>query len=402
MLMEKNKPMIGVPAHPPARRSRRRLGAIVAAAALLALGGWAAYHYLLAEPAPQFRTAAVERGNLEATVTSLGSVKPRDYVDVGAQVSGQLKKVHVEIGDRVDKGQLLAEIDPTVFETRVSADRAKLTDLEAQLVQQQAEHKLVRQQDERNQRLLKINAISRDAVEQGETAVAVAAARIDSLKAQIAQARSTLDGDVANLGYAKIYAPMNGTVVSQTAIEGQTLNANQTAPVILRIADLETMTVWAQVAEADVVKLTPGMPVYFTTLGLPDRRWRASVRQIMPTPEVVNDVVLYNVLIDIGNPDRTLMTDMTAQIFFVLGEAKDALLVPVAALRPAQDGAEGVYRVRVLTAQGIEQRKVRIGLQNRVSAEVLSGLAEGDIVVTGTQSAADPGQQRGSRRGARL
>ncbi|HBG32027.1 MAG TPA: efflux RND transporter periplasmic adaptor subunit, partial [Gammaproteobacteria bacterium] len=129
----------------------------------------------------------------------------------------------------------------------------------------------------------------------------VAEARAASLKAQIEEARSTLAGDEANLGYTKIYAPMDGTVASQTAREGQTLNANQTAPVILQIADLGTMTVRAQVAEADVPRVQPGMDVSFTTLGSLNRRWQAVVRQILPTPEVINDVVLYNVLADVDN-----------------------------------------------------------------------------------------------------
>src|SRR5690606_29538428 len=123
--------------------------------------------------------------------------------------------------------------------------------------------------------------------------------------------------------------------------EGQTLNANQSAPIVVRIADLDTMTVWAQVAEADIPRIQPDMPVYFTTLGMPERRFQAKVEQIYPTPQTVNDVVLYNVLIDVPNKERLLMTSMTAQVFFLLGEAKNVPLVPMAALRPAPRAGEG-------------------------------------------------------------
>src|SRR5688500_17456296 len=127
---------------------------------------------------------------------------------------------------------------------------------------------------------------------------------------------------------------MAGTVVTQAAKQGQTLNANQSAPIVLRIADLSTMTVQTQVSEADVSRLSVGMPVYFTTLGDQRKRWYGKLRQINPTPEVVNNVVLYNALFDVENPDRALMTQMTAQVFFVVAQAKDAVLVPVGALRP--------------------------------------------------------------------
>src|SRR5690606_2265467 len=132
--------------------------------------------------------------------------------------------------------------------------------------------------------------------------------------------------------------------VSQTAREGQTLNANQQAPIILQIANLDVMTVRVQVAEADVTRLKPGLPVYFTTLGMMDKRWHGRVRQILPSPETVNDVVLYIVLIDVDNRDHQLLTGMSAQVFFEIGKAHDVLTVPVAALGrrvPAKDSDRG-------------------------------------------------------------
>lgn len=371
-----------LPARRPPKRWLLAMAALLAAAAIASgIYGWREWQ---ATGQPEIRTAEVTLGDIEKSVTALGTLQPKDYVDVGAQVSGQLDTVHVEIGDIVKKDQLLAEIDPTVIETRVRTDKANLDNLQAQFAQQQAELKLARLQFKRNQALYKSKAISQDAMQTSETQVSIGEAKADALSAQIAAAQATYDGEIANLGYTKIYAPMAGTVVSQTALEGQTLNANQTAPTILRVADLQTMTVKAQVAEADVVKLTPGMPVYFTTLGLPERRWRATVRQILPTPETVNDVVLYNVLVDVENNDGVLMTSMTAQVFFVLGEAKQVPLIPIAALGKKQPGSSDEYLVRVMTGKGQEARAVKVGLMDRKSVQIVDGLAVGDRVVLET------------------
>ena len=274
----------------------------------IALAGYAWYttrhRQVEAADAADIEFVAVTTGRIEETVTAQGKIETKEYVDVGAQVSGQLKKIHVEIGDTVKAGDLLAEIDPRVYESRVEADRAQLKTLAAQLAEQQAQITLARQVLERNRRLIKSNAVSQEVLEDSEAALKVALARAASLKAQIEQAQSTLKGDETNLSYTKIYAPIDGTVVSQSAREGQTLNASQQAPVIVQLANLNAMTVRAQVAEADVMRLRVGMPVYFTTLGSLDRRWQGTVRQILPSPEIINEVVLYNALVDVDNRDR--------------------------------------------------------------------------------------------------
>ncbi|PKQ03979.1 MAG: efflux RND transporter periplasmic adaptor subunit [Alphaproteobacteria bacterium HGW-Alphaproteobacteria-11] len=373
----------------------------VATALAAALTLWLGYGALSGAEAETYRTQRVALGSIENTVTALGSLQPKDYVDVGAQVSGQLRDVYFEIGDEVRAGDLLAEIDAKVYETEVQAARARLSDLESQLAGREAELVLAQRQYARNLDLARIDAVSRNELDTSETQVKTLKASIGSITAQIAQQRSTVEGGEANLGYTKIHAPMDGTVVSQTALKGQTLNANQVAPVVLQIADLDTMTVKAQVAEADIGKLKAGMPVYFTTLGLAGQRWESTIRQVLPTPEILNDVVLYNVLIDIDNSDRLLMTSMTAQVFFLLGEVKDVPVVPMAALRPARGGGAQAFDVTVMTANGPQARTIEAGLMNRVSAEIVSGLAEGDEVVIGSAStAAGPAAGgRGTRRG---
>lgn len=383
------------------------------------------------DPAPagaQYRTAAAAVDTIESSVTALGTLEPKDSVDVGAQVSGQLQVLHVEAGDRVAKGDLLAEIDARVLKARVDAGRAGLKELEATLAQHHAEARLAKAQAARNQRLLKADAISRQDAEITDVALLVAGARIAQLEAQIEKARSTLEGDLASLGYTRIYAPIAGTVIDVAAFEGQTLNANQTAPTILTIADLSVMTVKADVSEADVSRLRPGMEAYFTTLGQPDRRWTSTVRQVLPQPEILNDVVLYKALLDVDNDGGALLPSMSAQVFFVLGKAEQVVAVPLAALRqrapadgrstPPALGARravaaddeprqrlrsafsalerqvgdrpGTARgmVLVLAPEGtVQPRAVLVGLKTRTAAEIVAGLQPGETVVVGEASA---------------
>lgn len=351
------------------------LASAIAAYALLRDGGTAA-------DAPQ--TVEIVAGDLESVVTAQGKLEPKDYVDVGAQVSGMVEKLHAETGDTVKQGDLIAEIDPDVYESQVKGDEARLKTLQAQHAEQQALVRQAQQKLDRNQKLIKSKSISAEVLEDAQTALDVALAQLQSLDAQIEEAQSTLDGNRANLSYTKIYAPMDGTVVSQSVKEGQTINANQTAPVIVQVANLDVMTVKAQVAEADINKLSVGMPVYFTTLGAQSRRWEGKVRQILPTPETVNDVVLYNVLADVENTDHQLMTGMTTQMFFVLGAARNVPLVPASALTRPVAGQDNAYAVTM--ANG-DSRTIRTGLADRARAEVTEGLKAGDRILVAPAAA---------------
>jgi macrolide-specific efflux system membrane fusion protein len=319
-------------------------------------------------------------GNIEDTVSAVGTLQALNYVDVGTQVSGQLRSILVNIGDKVEKGQLLAQIDPTVYEARVAADQAQLLNLQAQKAERQVQLTLAEKQFERQRRLLADRATSQDAYDSADAARKTLAAQIAGLDAQLKQTESTLKGDQANLSYTKIYAPMAGVVVDISARQGQTLNANQSAPIVLRIAELSTMTVRTQVSEADVPRLKLGMPAYFTTLGQPDQRRDGTLRQILPTPEVVNNVVLFASLFDVPNPDFDLLPQMSAHVFFVAGQAKDVPVVSMAALRPVPR-KPGLYIARVLENGQPAERRVEIGVTNRVLAEVRSGLVAGDEVI---------------------
>lgn len=339
----------------------------------------------------------VRRGNIEALVTATGVLQPRTYVDVGAQVSGQLETLHVQVGDEVKQGDLLAEIDPTVYLARVDGTRAQLRNQQAQLKDRKAQLTLAEIQLQRQKNLFAEDATTREALQSAEASLRSAEAQIEALSAQIEQTQSTLRAEEANLEYAKIYAPMDGTIVTIDARQGQTLNASQTTPILMRIADLDTMSVQAQVSEADIGQLEAGMPVYFTTLGNQGRRWEGELSRIEPTPLVENNVVLYYALFDVPNPGGRLLPQMTAQVFFVAGAADDALIVPVSALRYGErpqrnaEAASGNGRPATVSVvrPGAEPalREVRIGVTDRVHAEILSGLSEGErVLLSGPES----------------
>jgi membrane fusion protein, macrolide-specific efflux system len=351
--------------------------------------------------------ATIGYGDIEENVTAQGKLEAKEYVDVGAQVTGQLQKLHVEIGDVVKAGELLAEIDPRIYASRVQADEARINTLKAQLIEQKAQILFASRQYARNQKLYRTKAVSQEALQSSETNIKAARAKAMSIKAQLKEVESTLAGDRANLGYTKIFAPMDGTVVQQSARAGQTLNANQQTPTIMQLAKLDKMTVRSQTAEADIMRIKPGLPAYFTTLGSEQRRWLGSVRQILPTPEVVNNVVLYNVLVDVDNEDRQLMTGMSAQVFFVLGEAKHVLIVSINALNKRlneQDNGMGqAYRVNLINKEKqIQEKVIHIGLQNRRWAEVRDGLSEGDRVKLNVIPKKNTNNQSGMPRTPRL
>jgi macrolide-specific efflux system membrane fusion protein len=356
------------------RRTRWLIGAVLLAGACILV-----YHWAFGKAKVIYSTAAVERGDIESTVVAAGVLQPVNYVDVGAQTSGKLKSLKVKRGDRVVVDQLLAEIDPVLADTALTSANATLSNMTSQRALKQAQLALAKVLRDRNEELFTQTIISRNDRDVTRTNYDVAAADVNSLSAQMRQASAAVDTAKANLGYTKITAPMAGEVVSISLLEGQTLNSNQQAPTILRIADLTTMTVWAQVSEADIIRVKVGQDVYFTVLGQP-RRWNGKIRQILPTPELINNVVFYDALFDIPNPERELNIQMTAQVFIVLAQAKAALLIPAAAVGNAAEGA--TTNVQVLKPDGtVERRAVQIGIKSEISAEVTGGLREKELVV---------------------
>jgi macrolide-specific efflux system membrane fusion protein len=380
----------------PARRRRRRWPWLLLALLLGAAAGAAAWWRQSAPAQAPVQTVEVRRGDVADLVSSLGSVQPLRYVDVGVQVSGQITRLHVAVGDRVEAGALLAELDARVVQARLAQNTAELARLQGLLAQQQASRDLATAQVQRQRTLAAANATSREALDAAEAQLRVIEAQIAQTRAQIEGQEAVLANDRTTLSFTRVVAPMAGTIVTLTAVEGQTLNANQTTPIILRIADLSTMRVVAQVSEADLPRLSPGMTVRFNTLGRPDRRYEARLQQIWPTPEVVNNVVLYSALFEVPNRDGALLPQMSAQVFFVRAEARDVVIAPLAALSglPRRPGAPPPTVQVQREDGGFDTRAVRIGVTDRVNAEVLEGLAPGERVALPRGAGARPNAAR--------
>ncbi|KAA0947682.1 efflux RND transporter periplasmic adaptor subunit [Pseudomonas sp. ANT_H14] len=382
------------------KRPRHTRRALLAALCLIPVAAFAAWQ-LIPPGRDKFATLQVQRGDIESSVTALGTLQPRRYVDVGSQASGQIRKIHVEAGDQVKEGDLLVEIDPSTQQAKLDATRFSIANLQAQLQEQRAQNQLARQKYQRQQRLAAGGATRDEDVQTAHAELDATQARIDMFKAQISQAQASLRVDQAELGYTRIYAPISGTVVALDAREGQTLNTQQQTPLILRIANLSPMTVWAEVSEADIGHVKPGMQAYFTTLSGGNRRWTSTVRQILPVPpKPLNEasqgggspsssgksgsgrVVLYTVLLDVDNADNVLMAEMTAQVFFVANQVSGVLTAPVAALQGSNRADTQI--ARVVTQDGrIEDREVRVGISDRLRVQVLDGLNEGDHLLIG-------------------
>ncbi|WP_174803592.1 efflux RND transporter periplasmic adaptor subunit [Martelella limonii] len=368
--------------------------------ALIVLGGagywlWSRYEKPKGDlPA----TAVVTRGDIEETVLATGIVKPVGLVAVGAQASGRITSVAVKLGDKVRQGDLIAEIDSGTQENALRTANAALDNAKAQLQEKQATLTLNRQKLERYTELLRKNTGSRADYESALAEVGVTTAQIAAIQAAIVEAEVAVDTAKVNLGYTRITAPSDGTVLAIVSQEGQTVNALQSAPTIVVLGQLDRMTVRTEISEADITKVSPGMPVSFTVFGDPDTVYRATLETIEPAPESVkndssfssssstssssSEAVYYNGVFTVPNDDGKLRTYMTAEVEIVLGTASNVLTIPSSVLT-TPDG-EGRYTVQVLDGAGeIRPTEIEVGLDNRVRAEVTSGLSEGQRVVTG-------------------
>jgi macrolide-specific efflux system membrane fusion protein len=381
------------------------------AAAVIVLIGLGVGIKLLFFPASQpmqYLTSPVTRGDVQETVLATGTLTAFKQVSVGAQASGQVKSLKVDLGDSVKQGELIAEIDSQSQRNALSIAEADLEKIKAERAAEVATLQQAQSEFNRQKGMLKSKATSRQDYESAQATLAETKANIASLDAQIVAAAIDVDTAKVDLGYTKITAPMDGVVVAVITKEGQTVNASQSTPTIVKLAQLDTMTVEAEVSEADVVRVKPGQKVYFTILGEPDNRYEATLRSIEPAPDSISDddsstttsssdeAIYYNALFDVANPDHKLRISMTAEVTIVLDEAKDVLLIPESGL--GDKDKQGNYAVSILTGDNrVETRSVRVGLSDSVNTQVLKGLNEGDRVILG-EADADAVVSRESRR----
>jgi macrolide-specific efflux system membrane fusion protein len=394
-----------MPSFPPFLRRR---WPIVAVVALIVIALVVRLVFFSGEEPPRLVTAKAEIADIENTVLATGTLEASELVSVGAQVSGQVVKLHVDLGDRVEAGAPIAEIDSVPQQNALRNAEAALASQRANRAVQEANLKQAEAAFRRQSEMLAADATARADYEAAEAALDATRAQIKALDAQIVQATTSLDTARTNLAYTRITAPMTGTVVAVVTREGQTVNANQSAPTIVKLAKLDTITVNAEISEADVTRVTEGQTVYFTILGEPGKRYYAKLRTVEPAPDSIesenaagataaaSSAVYYNGLFDVPNPDGKLRIAMTAQVYIVLEEAKQVLTIPASAVERGRGGAS----VRVVGKDGKPvPRRIEIGINNKATVQVRSGLQPGEEVVIGEAQPGVPINTQQRRRG---
>jgi len=377
---------------------------------LLVCAGLLLKHFFFAPVVPSYITASAARMDIEEKVLASGTLNALKTVDVGAQVSGQLKKLHVALGDQVKKGDLLAEIDPVLQRNALRDAEATLKNVRAQKLSKQA---LLRQYTlayRRQGELMAQDATAHADLESAQAQLDGTRADLAALDAQISKSAIAVDTAKANLDYTQILAPMDGVVLTIATEEGQTVVSTQSATTILTLADLNTITVKAKISEADVARVKPGLATYFTLLGDADTSYPSKLRAIEPASTVTatssststtsstsSSAIYYNGLFEVPNPGKKLRVSMTAQVTIVINSARQALCIPASALE--KRSRDGRCTVRVLRGTVPENRNIRVGISDNVQVQVIEGLKEGEKVVVGDSSSVPAADSASNRRG---
>ncbi len=344
-----------------------------------------------------YMTERVRSGNINQVVEATGEVAAVNLVSVGAQVSGQIKKLYVVLGQEVKQGEMIAEIDSQTQENTLNTDKAKLSNYKAQLEARKIILNISKKQYDRELVLIKTNSTSQESLENAHNAYATAKANVNEMESLITQTQIAINTDETNLGYTKIRAPLDGTIVSVPVEEGQTVNANQTTPTIVQIANLNDMEIDIEISEGDITKVKPGMDVTYTILSEPNTIFKAKLDSIDPGLTTLTDgsydkssstsastsssseAVYYYGRAYVENPEGKLRIGMMTQNTIHVTSAENVLIVPSITITSRQDK----HYVRVLSDDNtVERREVEVGISDGVYTEIRSGLAEGERVIS--------------------
>ena len=381
----------------------------------LLVAAGAAYYFFSSNNKQEttYLTESVTRGNVEKTVVASGSVESVNEVDIGAQVSGKITKLYVKLGQEIKKGEMIADIDSTTQINTLNTKKAALVSYQAQLKAKKTAYDVALSSYNRLSKLYTQKATSLDNLNTAKNTLDNAKAEMEAIEANIKQAEIEVNTAETNVSYTKITAPMDGTIISVPVSEGQTVNANQTTPTIVTIADLSKMKIKPEISEGDITKVKAGQEVSFTILSDSQTVYHSVIDSVDPANTTTSDssstsslssssssttsAIYYyaNVLID--NPDRTLRIGMTTENNIKIANAKDVLLVSNMAIQKR----DGKSFVNVLNDKNQpEPREVEIGVQNDFKTEIKSGLNEGEKVIV---SQVANGEQVGSMpRGPRM
>lgn len=343
----------------------------------------------------QYITERVSKGDIVNTVLATGSVSAYQKVSVGAQVSGQIDKLYVKLGQTVKKGDMIAEIDSTTQTNDLKTAKSNLEIYKAQLKSKTIAMTIAQTQYNRQRNLLNADAGSKEEFENAKNALALAKSEVDVLKSQIEQANISVSTAETNVGYTKITSPLDGIIVSVPVEQGQTVNSNQTTPTIVEIADLSKMIIKPEISEGDITKVKAGMPVDFSIIGNPDKTYHTTLQSVDPGTTTLTDgtsstssstsstssstaIYYYGNLI-VPNEDKQLRISMTTQNTIIVGKAENVLIIPTITIKK-ENGKDFVYVLG--KDKQPQKREIKVGISDELNSQILSGLSEGEEVVS--------------------
>ena len=375
---------------------------------ILGVGGYFVYDkfFNIKDEKVEFITKKAKKGSFSKKVDATGEIFATELIDVGAQVSGQIKKLYVKLGDQVKKGDMIASIDSSTQQNSIDNKEAQLAIYKAQLESAKVALNIAKTQFDRENALFSKNATSKQEFESAKNTYSTNSAKIKELEAQIKQTNIELSTAKINLGYTKITAPRDGTVVSVQVEEGQTVNANQTTPTIVNIADLSRVKMKMQIAEGDITKIKVGTPVEYSILSEPTKKFKTTVSSIDPGLTTLSDgsygssssskssyssssssssAVYYYAQSIVDNKDGILRIGMTTQNELLIANVEDAIIVPSIGIKKDENGTF----VYVLKDGKPVKTAVKTGIKDNLDTQIISGINEGDEIITSQGSSSE-------------
>lgn len=376
--------------------------------AVIIFGIWLGTKFFGNDDNITYITEKVQRQNIQKVVNAAGEVRAIQLVTVGAQVSGKIETLYVTVGQVVKKGDLIAEIDSTTQQNEVDINKAKLNSYEAQLAAAKVSLKIAEKKYKRTQALRKQNAASAEDLEDAEDTYETAKSKVTELDSTIKETEISLSTAETNLGYTKITAPLDGTIVSVPVKQGQTINAAMDTPTIVQIADLSQMEILIEISEGDISNIKPGVKVTYSILGDLNNIYETTLKSIDPGltlltnneyTEVVgsDEAIYYYGRLVVPNDRGVLRIGMTTQNVIYEDSAEDVLTVPATAIK---NEGQGKF-VEILTKNGVEKRSVVTGVSDGLNIEVKSGVKEGEEAVLAKMSSAEISDKTSKIRGPR-
>lgn len=375
---------------------------------ILGVGGYFIYDkfFKVKDEKVEFITKKAKKGSFSKKVDATGEIFATELIDVGAQVSGQIKKLYVKLGDQVKKGDMIASIDSSTQQNSIDNKEAQLAIYKAQLESAKVALNIAKTQFDRENALFSKNATSKQEFESAKNTFSANSAKIKELEAQIKQTNIELSTAKINLGYTKITAPRDGTVISVQVEEGQTVNANQTTPTIVNIADLSHVKMKMQIAEGDITKIKVGTPVEYSILSEPTKKFQTTVSSIDPGLTTLSDgsygssssskssyssssssssAVYYYAQSIVDNKDGILRIGMTTQNELLIANVEGAIIAPSIGIKKDENGTF----VYVLKDGKPVKTAVKTGIKDNLDTQIISGINEGDEIITSQGSSSE-------------